>query len=199
MGLLAVLAVSAIASASALASAPQWYVNGVLLTGSLNIESLGIGNTVLKGKIAGVAAEIECVEQRSAGTIENGGTLILALGLLLWHYLRCVVHRPSGCIILHELLFFHLHIDIGIILGIPWALYTPSTGSTLGLVPIRGCAEEANYPLEGEAFGLIHDAASSIGFEDKGVNDKLKLGGKEAELEADELVLMEGGGAIEAK
>ncbi|MGP0099994.1 MAG: hypothetical protein ACLPUT_00020 [Solirubrobacteraceae bacterium] len=199
VGLLAALAISAGMSASA--SALQWYVNGVLLAGALSVESTGIGNTVLKGKVAGIVVEIVCARQVSTGTFENAGSPVLGLALAHWHLFTCTAPKPAGCVILNQLLFYHVHYDLSLNPpGNPELLKLPLPGSSvLGLIPIRECTEEGNYTLEGEAVGLIHNSTSSVSFEDKGVNNKLKLGGKEAELESDELVLMEGGGGIEVK
>ncbi len=198
MGLFAVLAVSAVASASA--SALQWYVNGVLLSGVLEIEAKQLGNSTLKGKIAGVEAEVVCTELETSGTIENGGSPVLGLGLVTVDYKECKAEKPTGCTVLHELILSTAKLDLGTLSGKPYALFTPDpSGSVFTLIPIRTCSEEANYTVEGEAVGLVNNANRTIELEKGGVNNKLKLGGKEATLVSDDFVLMKGGGAFEAK
>ncbi len=198
MGLFAVLAVSAVASASA--SALQWYVNGVLLSGVLKIEATQLGESILKGKIAGVAAEVICTKLSDSGTIENGGSPVLGIGLVLVDYKTCTAPKPAGCSVLNELILSTAKVDLGTKSGKPYALFSPDpSGSTFTLIPIRGCTEEANYLVEGKAVGLVNNARRTLELENKGVNNELKLGGKEAELESDDFVLMEGGGAFEAK
>ncbi len=198
MGLFAVLAVSAVASASA--SALQWYVNGVLLSGVLEIEATQLGESVLKGKIAGVAAEVVCKELSDSGTIENGGSPVLGKGLVTVDYKKCEAPKPAGCSVLNELIVSPAKVDLGTINGEPVALFSPDpSGGTFTLIPIRSCSEEANYTVEGEAVGLVNNAKRTIELDNKGINNKLKLGGKEAELQSDDFVLMKGGGAFEAK
>ncbi len=200
MGLLAALAVSAVASASASASALQWYVNGVLLSGVLKIEAKQLGNAVLKGKIAGVSSEVVCTGLGDSGTIDNGGTPSLGLGLVLLDYKECTEPKPAGCSILNQLIITTAKLDLGTINGKPYALFLPDpSGGAFTLIPVRGCAEEANYTIEGELVGLVNNARQTIEFENKGVNNKLNFGGKEAEFESDDLLLMEGHDTIEAE
>ncbi|MGP0100882.1 MAG: hypothetical protein ACLPUT_04570 [Solirubrobacteraceae bacterium] len=198
IGLFAVLTASAVTSTSA--SALQWYVKGVVLSGVLKIEAKQLGDAVLKDKIAGVAGEFVCSALSDSGTIDNGGTPALGLGLVLLDYKGCTVPKPAGCKILNELISTTAKLDLGTISGKPYALFSPDpSGSVFTLIPVRGCSEEANYTLEGELVGLVNNARRTIEFENKGVNNKLRLGGKEAEVESDDFVLMEGGGAFEAK
>ncbi len=198
MGLFAVLAVSAVASPSA--SALQWYVNGVLLPGVLEVEGEQLGNGILKAKIAGVAAEVVCRESSGSGTIDNGGSPALGLGLGVVDFKQCTAPKPAGCSILNGLLVSTAKLDLGTIGGESYALLLPDpSGSVFTLIPVRGCSEEANYIVEGELVGLVNNARRTVEFTKGAPNNKLKLGGKEAELEADVFVLMKGGGAFEVK
>jgi hypothetical protein len=121
LGLAAVCAVSAIASASA--SALQFYGCRPLVTGGtgtmyedsrctkeknpgsyelylitelLNIESHIVAGSsyILKGKAAGVTTKIICTEQKGTGSIDNNGGL--GLGLITSKFSSCTVEKPEG-------------------------------------------------------------------------------------------------------
>ncbi len=168
----------------------------------LEIESIGLGNSVLKGKIGGVAAEVVCAELTNSGTIDNGGSPVLGLGLVTVDYKNCTAPKPANCEILNKLISTTAKVDLGTIGGEPYALFLPDpSGSVFTLIPIRGssCSVAANYTVEGEAVGLVNNAKRTIEFNKGEPNNKLILGGKEAELEAKDFVLMKGGGAFEVK
>jgi hypothetical protein len=162
LSLFAVLAVSAVASASA--SALHWYycqnlANGaslyenplctkdssghignwelLKLTGLLSITSLG-GLQILKGEVVATPIEIDCKHLDNNGWIENPAGGGNGIGLVLVLYLACTVPKPAAghCEISGGNIHAYANIELSTIGTTPVALFKPDPASSSTFVTI---------------------------------------------------------------
>jgi hypothetical protein len=227
LSLFAVLAVGAVASASA--SALHWYycqnlANGASLyenplctkdsaghtgnwelkklTGLLSITSQG-GVQKLRVEVVTIPIEIECKKVDNNGWIENPAGGGNGIGLVLVLYLACTVPKPAGgkCEITGGSIHAYANIELSTIGTTSVALFTPDpAGTPFVEIPFEKCTNSGlnkKFKVEGEAVGLVENATSEVIFDAKGVNNKLKFGGEIAEYEGRDLILTDGGGGVQ--
>lgn len=204
-GLLAVLAVSAVASTSASASGPYIYEKGGSspLMGSLELQINQVGSAKMNATLAGVAIEIVCETSTSAAApAEN----VLTTGIehflsLHWvHFLRCTVVKPAGkgCLVKNELILVHVHI-----LGVagPLVRATPEGGNPITLITIDNCSNTALngvFPAEGSLSATPNNTNSTIEYTATS-GSLLTFGGNPAKFIATFGYEMLGGGLLEIK
>ena len=210
LSILVVLAVGAVASASASAGPLHYYhAGGTKLTegASLKITSLG-GLQRLQGVAAGAALEIHCGHLDNSGTVVNpsGGGLGTTTATLL--YLSCVVRTAvaTGCVVLGGMVTAE---TLGLLEGTnaaPVVKFTPTEahGETFVEIMLESCSLKAlntTFKVQGSALGKINNTTSGITVKEvKGSSSMLKFAGNEAGLEGEEdIVEMEGGGKLEVK
>lgn len=204
MGLLAVFAVSAVASASASAGPLHWYSkNGGLITGELLINALG-GTQLLKSESGGVKVEITCSHLDVHGTLTNPGGTNAGTALLSLLYLACAVGQTTlkKCVIPEEM----IHTEVmGVLQGTntaPTIEFLPPSGATFVEITFANCENTGfnrAFPVIGTALGKIDNSTSVLLVNEPKAGSMLKFGGEPASLLGESTVEMFGGGGIEAK
>lgn len=108
-GLLVALAVGVVASASAeppppptscmkVTTAPAYCIEGVaLVSASEKIEGTNNGESLLKGTIASVTAEIKCEKGKSTGSIEGGAAGTVGKSTTKTKLEKCKLLKPANC------------------------------------------------------------------------------------------------------
>jgi hypothetical protein len=108
LGLLAVLAVGVVATASAeppppsgsctAPGIPAYCVAGApLVSSSEKTESTSSGGAVLKATVAGVTSEIKCKKGKSKGTIEGGTAGTVGKSTVTMVFEECEMIAPTNC------------------------------------------------------------------------------------------------------
>lgn len=204
VGLLAVLVVSAVASASASASGPYVYTQGGSspLMEVLEILTEQIGNAKLNGTLAGSLIEIVCGLAHGTGSLHNelaAGTEH-ALGSSTIHYTMCSVAKPAGkgCLVQNELVLVQTHA-----LGVsgPLVRFDPETGKTFTTITIDGCSASSlngAFPVEGFASAKANNGNSTLEFTTSS-GSELLFAGNTATFVGTYQVEMKGGGLLEIK
>lgn len=205
LGLLAVLAVSAVASGSASAAGPYVYAKGAAnpLMGSLELQITQIGNAVLNGTLAGTPVEIICgLGNSKNSTLENVLTAGIehSLGSSSIHYTMCSVAKPAGkgCLVQNELVLATTH---SLTLKGPLVLFSAETNNTFTTITLDGCSAEAlnkGFKVEGAASAIPNNANSTLEFTLTS-GSALKFGGNAATFQATYKIEMLGGGELEIK
>jgi hypothetical protein len=188
LSLLAVLAMSAVASASASAVMPAFtHPDGSLITGSLKVLSTHLGTSVLKMTVAGVAMEIQCTGFHGTGTLENSATKGDGLGLALVHYLECSVTAPAGqgCLVQNHLVHVHSHVLLLLSAtpGLYNADFTPESGATFASITIEKCTNTGlnnTFKVNGFAEAMVNNTTLELEFTNTS-GSKLTFGGNPAE------------------
>jgi hypothetical protein len=204
LSLFAVLAVSAVASASASAVMPA-YTNeaGALITGKLEVLTKKVGgNAVLKGTLAGVKVEVLCTEEHGTGWVENSASTGMGLDLALLHYLKCSFVKPPGklCKVANELVHVQLVHSL-LLLGGPTGylvdFYTDISPNFTEIV-VNGCENvslNTSYPVAGSARALANNTNLTLEFTAES-GSELTFGGNPATYTDELKVEMAGGGGI---
>jgi hypothetical protein len=153
VSMLAVFAVSAVASATASATNGQWYINGSKFTsGSETITASG-GPFVLKSTAGTTKTpiEIECKTVSSTGSNIKASFTDAYTTIV---FSTCTVLTPTACKTTATITttagtteLFDNGTDV-------WDTFTP-TGGTFVTITITGCALENNYKVNGCASGKI--------------------------------------------
>lgn len=204
MGLLAVFAVSAVASASASAGPLHWYSkNGGLITGELLINALG-GSQLLKTESGGVKVEITCGHLDVHGTLTNPGGANPGSALLLLLYLTCTIGQGTlkKCEIPQEMIHAHIMAVLQGTNTAPTIEFLPLTAPTFVEITFINCENTGfnkTFPVTGTALGKIDNATSVLLVNEPKAGSMLKFGGEPASLVGESTVEMVGGGGIEAK
>jgi type 1 fimbria pilin len=89
-------------------------------------------------------------------------------------------------------------VDLGTIGGETYALFSPDHSTTFVEITFEGCKQtalNATFSIKGEAVALMSNPGLLI-FKEGAPNNKLKFAGNSATLIAEDLVLMEGTGAL---
>jgi hypothetical protein len=205
LGLLALFAVSAVASASASASGPYVYAAGSSepLMGALALAVTQSGNSELKMVIAGTALNITCEEGHSEET--HGENVLTAgiehfLGLTAFHFLKCTVTKPAGkgCLVENGLIRMHSHILGLIIGGVPRLRFAPLAGNFAN-INIDGCSNSAlngSFPMGGFLQAIPNNGSSKLEFNESSGSEPV-FAGNAATFVANFAVEMTGGGALE--
>jgi hypothetical protein len=203
---LAALGISAIASASA--SALHWYelVGGVpsLLPEGSPTEVVSTGaNFKLTSKVVGVNVEIRCAKAANEGDIENpdgGGT---GKGLLLVHFLECVVPKPAGgnCLIVNDLIHTKTKIELVTVAMQIYIKFSPDLGTNgpLAIFDVEKCNNpllDGEYAVEGNAYGRPNNMTGITAFLNEAPNNELKLDGNPAVLTGETTMQYKVGGSV---
>lgn len=206
LGLLALLAVSAVTSSSALAveGGPYVYLQGGAspLMNSLQLEASQSGSATLTGTLAGAAIEISCEEGHAESTSVENILPVHLLGLSIFHFLKCKVLKPANkeCLVLNELVLVHSHILGLYVGGIPRVQFAPE-GPDFTLINIDSCSNSAlngAFPVTGFAVALVNNTSQLLEFH-KESGSGLEFAGNPAKFTANFTVAMLGGGALEIK
>jgi hypothetical protein len=197
---LTILAVSAVASASASAVIMPAYST---ITGSLKIVSKKTNTSTtslaaLKGTIAGVEILIECGVENGSGTVEN--TAADGLSLATVHYTVCKVSKPVGqnCLVFNGLVLVTAHDLLVLSGGKIRDQFEPQSGTTFTTIILDNCTTKAlngSFTVTGTAAAETNNANSSLEFSETS-GENLKFGGNPAIYTDSVEVLMENGGAI---
>jgi len=179
---LAVLAVCAVSSSSALA-APNWVINGKEFTGSESVEGVS-GLADLEMTISGIKVTITCSVGKATGTIKetnkDSSSAIKFTG--------CKVAEPSGCKTTEEIVTVETKTELEEekTTGKVWDKYIPNTGEIFTTIPIEGCAVEGSYKVTGSARCEIQspktEAIEKECVFNKESGSKLKFGNVEADF-----------------
>jgi hypothetical protein len=204
LSLFAVVAMSAVASASA--SALEFYnSSGKLIEGLLPIVSLG-GLQRLEGEVAGVKLEIHCKHVHNFGSIHNGigaGGILMGLGWVILIYLECTIHSPKpktveGCVVPGGQIETAELSELAITQSSkPYIEFAPKTGTDFVTIPFEGCKNtglNGGHEVTGLARAEVNNATSEV-IAKTGAGE-LDFAGIEARYAGSAVVEMEGGGAI---
>jgi hypothetical protein len=202
LSLFAVVAMSAVAAASA--SALEFYVEGHLITELLSITLLG-GTQKLTGEVGGAKTEIICKHLDGNGSIHNGGTPVMGLGLALFLYLECTITSPKpksveGCQVPEEKIHNFVKV-LAITLEntekTPALEFTPDGGTAFVNVSLVNCKNtglNGEHEVTGHARADVNNTTHEI--EAKTGEGELSFAGNPATYEGKGKVEMVGGGLI---
>jgi hypothetical protein len=207
LGLLALLAVGAMASAPASASGPYLYTAGSSepLMGALELTATQSGTSELKATIAGVAVTIVCEEGHSESMVaENVLTpgIEHTIGLSISHSLKCGVAKPSGkkCLVENGLTLWHDDILTLTTGGVPRVRYFPLSSIPIS-VSIDSCSIPAlngTFPVTGFIQAIPNNTTSTLEFTESS-GSELTVAGNAATFIGNFAIEMRGGGALEFK
>jgi hypothetical protein len=203
LGLLTVLAVGAVASASASAAVMPAY-SGLTNNTQLKVETTklaGSGAATLKGTLAGIEIVIECTEEHGSGFIINSEELKMGHSLGEIHYLNCTVSKPAGqgCLVFNKLILVPEVLNLLLLQGSGYRVdFSPETPPTFTVITIDGCTNTSlnnKFKVNGTAAAEVNNANSSLEFSSTS-GSNLTFGGNAATYTDKIQNLMEGGGAI---
>ena len=204
LGLLTVLAVGAVASASASATIVHPAYAGLANNVHLKIENLKVpgysGNTKLGFTLAGLEVEIVCSQEHGSGYVENSEALGMGHSLGELHYLSCSINKPSGqgCLVSNSLILVREVLNLLLLhegSGFYLVDFSPESGNTLTSITIDGCTNTSlnnTFKMNGTLRGLVSNTNSSVKFNST-TGSKLTLGGNPATYTDEIQYVMEGG------
>jgi hypothetical protein len=206
LGLLTVLAVGAVASASASATAVMPAYAGLANNTHLTIENLktpSSGNAKLEGTLAGLEIEILCSQENGSGYVENSEALGMGHSLGELHYLSCSIKKPAGqgCLVSNSLILVKEVLNLLLLhegSGFYLVDFSPESGTTFTSITIDGCTNTSlnnTFKVNGTARGLVNNSNSSVNFSST-TGSKLTLGGNPATYTDEIQFVMAGGEAL---
>jgi hypothetical protein len=222
LGLLAAFAVSAVASASAMAVVPSWYVckkgDGTLgslcLSGTsgeygwlllpllerLTVHSaLASGNAVLKSTAAGNPIKIECSTLKGEGWIENP-TGAAGKDLEKAEFTGCSLTEPTGqgCTI-KEPIVVETETEL---INETEDKFKPLPSHEFTSIELKSChttALNGLHVVNGTAIGILSNTMSEVEFTKASTESTLTFGGEPASFKAKVLVLTDENTGIKAE
>lgn len=187
MGILAVMSIGAVASASA--SAAEWLVEGKTFSGTEEISGANVGNVTLLTTVNGIHLVIVCTSATGKGTIKDPNTGSVPSGVA---FTGCTVSEPSGCKTTNKTT---TALEVSLLAEGEKRLITffPSAAGEKKLfvtVEITGCSLEGEYEVTGGSVAcevvepFVPAELKHCKFE-PGVDQKLKFGTHEADFEGE--------------
>lgn len=175
----------------------------ITLTNEKTLEGTTASSTAkLKGKLAGVATEVQCTKVHGTGTMTNEATFVTGGGEIV--YTGCSVTLPAGrnCKVTGETV--KTKPLVGTTSGLPnnnELKFEMGAGETkFAEVPIENCTNNspptANYPVTGSLIATTSGATTSTTHEQITTQGTLKFGGNPAGLDGKVTISMEGGDPI---
>jgi hypothetical protein len=162
VAVMASLAISAFAAASA--SASHWTVggSGATLTEATNVEASLKPETSAKlvGTLLGQTFELTATTLSSSGWEGTGSATIYQEGLLSkakgrLSFSGLTVDKPSGCTVTSPIVTKNLTAELIDHTGNEHAFvkFFPEEGATFATIVVKGCAVAGSYPVKGTVYG----------------------------------------------